>query len=71
MYAHLDQYAPGLAEGQPLRQGQQIGTVGSTGNAPPGTPHLHFAIARGNPGQQWWRGQPTNPYRLFRSGVRR
>ena len=46
MYGHLDAYAPGLAEGQTLRRGQQIGTVGTTGNAPPGTPHLHFAIAR-------------------------
>ena len=65
MYAHLDQYAPGLAEGMPLRKGQQIATVGSTGNAPPGSPHLHFAIARGSPSRQWWRGQPANPYPLL------
>ena len=65
MYAHLDQYAPGLADGAPLRKGQQIATVGSTGNAPPGSPHLHFAIARGTPSRQWWRGEPANPYPLL------
>lgn len=65
MYAHLDRYAPGLAEGMPLRQGQEIGAVGSTGNASSGAPHLHFAILRGNPARQWWRGQPTDPYPLL------
>ena len=65
MYAHLDSYAPGLAEGQPLRRGQVIGTVGTTGNAPPSVPHLHFAIARSNDVKQWWKGVPVNPYPLL------
>ena len=34
-YAHLDRYAPGLAEGQQVRRGNVIGFVGSTGNASP------------------------------------
>ncbi len=65
MYGHLDAYAPGLAEGQLLRQGQQIGTVGTTGNAPLGTPHLHFAIARSTDTRLWYKGAPVNPYLLL------
>lgn len=65
MYGHLDAYAPGLAEGQALRKGQQIGTVGTTGNAPLGTPHLHFAIARSGDTKQWYKGSPLNPYPLL------
>ncbi len=64
-YAHLQSYAPGLAEGQPLRRGQVIGTVGSTGNADPAAPHLHFAIFRLGPERQWWKGTPVNPYPLL------
>lgn len=65
MYAHLDSYAPGLADGTPLRRGQVIGTVGTTGNAPPNVPHLHFAIARSNDVKQWWKGAPVNPYPIL------
>ena len=65
MYAHLDSYANGLAEGQPLKQGQVLGAVGTTGNAPPNLPHLHFAIARSNDVKQWWKGVPVNPYPLL------
>ena len=65
MYAHLDSYANGLAEGQPLRRGQVIGTVGTTGNAPPNVPHLHFAIARSNDVKVWWKGAPVNPYPIL------
>jgi murein DD-endopeptidase MepM/ murein hydrolase activator NlpD len=65
MYGHLDAYAPGLAEGQRLRRGQPIGTVGTTGNAPPGVPHLHFAIARSSDVRQWWKGAPVNPFPLL------
>jgi peptidoglycan LD-endopeptidase LytH len=65
MYAHLDAYAPGLADGQPLKRGQVIGTVGTTGNAPPTVPHLHFAIARSNDVKVWWKGAPVNPFPLL------
>lgn len=65
MYGHLDAYAPGLADGQPIRRGQQIGTVGTTGNAPPGTPHLHFAVATSADVRQWSKGVPVNPYPLL------
>jgi peptidoglycan LD-endopeptidase LytH len=66
MYAHLDSYANGLAEGQPITRGQVLGAVGTTGNAPPNLPHLHFAIARSNDVKVWWKGMPVNPYPLLR-----
>ncbi|HVF36532.1 MAG TPA: M23 family metallopeptidase [Sphingomicrobium sp.] len=64
-YAHLQGYAPGLAEGQRIKRGQPIGRVGVTGNANPAGPHLHFAINRMNPGEKWWQGSPINPYPLL------
>ena len=65
-YAHLDRYAPGLREGQTVRRGQVIGYVGSTGNASPNAPHLHFGIYRLTPERQWWKGEPINPYLVLR-----
>ena len=64
-YAHLDRYADGLAEGDFVRQGSVIGYVGTTGNAPPGTPHLHFSIEVLPPTKEWWKGEPINPYPLL------
>jgi murein DD-endopeptidase MepM/ murein hydrolase activator NlpD len=64
-YAHLDRYVPGLAEGQTVSRGQLLGYVGSTGNASPDAPHLHFAIFRLGPERQWWKGNPINPYPLI------
>jgi murein DD-endopeptidase MepM/ murein hydrolase activator NlpD len=64
-YAHLDAYAPGLHEGQIVKRGDPIGRVGSTGDASPEAPHLHFAINRMAPGQRWWQGSPINPYPLL------
>jgi len=64
-YAHLDRYAPGLVEGQYVRRGDLIGFVGSTGNANPDGPHLHFAIARMGPADRFWQGTPINPYPLL------
>jgi len=65
MYAHLDGYAPGLGDGAPLRAGETIGYVGTTGNAPPGVPHLHFAIARVGDVSKWWTGTPIDPRPLL------
>jgi len=64
-YAHLQDYAPGLKEGQKIRRGDPIGRVGATGNANPDGPHLHFAIHRMRPGEEWWKGTPVNPYPLL------
>ena len=64
-YAHLQDYAPGLAEGQQLRRGDPIGRVGVTGNANPKGPHLHFAIHRMARGDAWHEGRAVNPYPLL------
>jgi murein DD-endopeptidase MepM/ murein hydrolase activator NlpD len=61
-YAHLERYADGIREGEALRRGQVIGYVGTSGNAPPDTPHLHFAIFRLTPDKHWWEGTAINPY---------
>jgi murein DD-endopeptidase MepM/ murein hydrolase activator NlpD len=60
-YAHLDSYASDLTEGQSVTRGQTIGFVGTTGNAPPGTPHLHFAIFRLGADKRWWEGEAIDP----------
>jgi len=64
-YAHLDGYAAGLHEGQALRRGEILGYVGTTGNAPKDTPHLHFALIRLDPDRRWWKGTYVNPYPLL------
>lgn len=68
-YAHLDRYAPGLKEGAAVRRGDLLGFVGTSGNAPPDTPHLHFAISRLGSPPRWWEGTPINPYLVW-SGSR-
>ena len=64
-YAHLERYAEGLTEGQPVKRGQRVGYVGTTGNAPPNTPHLHFAISEVTVPGQWWGGRAIDPYPLL------
>lgn len=66
-YAHLDRYADGLAEGQTVQRGQLLGYVGSTGNADPEAPHLHFGIFRLDAEQRWWTGVPMNPFPCLRA----
>jgi peptidoglycan LD-endopeptidase LytH len=64
-YAHLDRYAAGVVEGRELKRGDLVGYVGSTGNARPDAPHLHFAIFALGPEKQWWKGTAINPYPLL------
>jgi peptidoglycan LD-endopeptidase LytH len=66
MYAHLDHYADGMRDGAPLRRGQVIGYVGSTGDAQPNAPHLHFAIAHPRDVKFWWTGTAIDPRPLLR-----
>ena len=65
-YAHLDRYADGLKDGQAVLQGQVIGYVGTTGNAPANTPHLHFAVFELSADKRWWQGRPLDPYQVFK-----
>src|SRR5262249_26800341 len=64
-YAHLQRYAEDLADGQDVAAGQVIGYVGTSGNAPPNTPHLHFAIFELTTARQWWKGRALDPYDVF------
>ena len=65
-YAHLERYADGLRENDPVQRGQVIGYVGTTGNAPKNTPHLHFAVFKLTAQKRWWEGTPVDPYDLLR-----
>jgi peptidoglycan LD-endopeptidase LytH len=65
-YAHLQAYAPGVREGQPVRRGDVIGYVGTTGNAPESAPHLHFAVFQLSAPYRWWGGRAINPYPLLK-----
>lgn len=64
-YAHLDTYATGLREGQRVVAGQQIGTVGFSGDASAAGPHLHFEVKRMAPGEKWHQGTAVDPYPLL------
>jgi len=65
-YAHLQAYAAGLEEGKGVTRGQPLGTVGSSGNADPAAPHLHFAVMRTTPDAKWWEpAAAINPYPLL------
>jgi len=64
-YAHLERYEPGLADGKKVSRGDVIGYVGTSGNAPPNTPHLHFTIFELTDANRWWDGRPIDPYLAF------
>lgn len=55
-YAHLDSWK--VEEGQKVKQGDIIGTVGNTGNASKTLPHLHFGVYIG-------RGKTIDPVNIF------
>ena len=57
-YAHLMGYAPNVKEGLEVQEGDVIGFVGSTGNASPDAPHLHFQVTRGD--ANYWNGTPID-----------
>jgi len=64
-YAHLERYEDGLHDGQSVKKGDVIGYVGTSGNAPPGTPHLHFGVFQLGDDRRWWQGRAIDPYEVF------
>ncbi len=64
-YAHLDRYSDKIREGMPVARGDVIGYVGTTGDALPDAPQLHFAIFRLAPDKTWWKGEAINPYPIL------
>ena len=68
-YAHLDRFAAGLKVGESVRRGTVLGYVGTTGNAPPNVPHLHFQIVRITDAKSWWSGPPVNPAPYLAEGA--
>jgi hypothetical protein len=68
-YAHLDRYADQIHEGGPVARGDVIGYVGTTGDAAPDAPQLHFAIFKLGPDKKWWKGEAINPYPILLRAV--
>jgi peptidoglycan LD-endopeptidase LytH len=64
-YAHLDDYADQVHEGSRVARGEVIGYVGTTGDASPDAPQLHFAIFRLGPDKIWWKGEAIDPYPIL------
>lgn len=65
-YAHLERYADGVKEGDRVHRQQVLGYVGTSGNAPKDTPHLHFEIGQLPPSKHWWQATPINPYLVLK-----
>jgi len=69
-YAHLDRYSSSLRDGSTVSRGEVIGYVGSTGNASPNAPHLHFQVMLYR--DRYWEGESVNPFGSFElAGKRR
>ncbi|MFZ0676246.1 M23 family metallopeptidase [Candidatus Binatus sp.] len=67
-YAHLDHYAD-IHEGMAVARGDVIGYVGTTGDALPDAPQLHFAIFKLGPDKSWWKGEAIDPYPILMRAV--
>jgi murein DD-endopeptidase MepM/ murein hydrolase activator NlpD len=65
-YAHLNEILPGIEAGTRVSVGQQLATVGNTGDARFGATHLHFELHPGgggavSPYQELTTVDPTPP----------
>jgi len=69
-YAHMDHYNDAMTPGRAIVHGDTLGFVGTTGNAPKDTPHLHFQIMRWAPDGKYWNGEPIDPFDYL-GGTRR
>jgi murein DD-endopeptidase MepM/ murein hydrolase activator NlpD len=63
-YMHLDELRAGFEVGQPIRAGEPVGTLGSTGFTR-AIPHLHFAMTYESGGRTWY----IDPEPMIRSAV--
>ena len=61
-YAHMDRYNAVMTPGRSIVRGDTLGFVGTTGNAPKDTPHLHFQVMRWPADGKYWNGEPVNPF---------
>lgn len=61
-YAHMDHYNDAMSPGRTIVKGDTLGFVGTTGNAPKDTPHLHFQVMRWPADGKYWNGEPIDPY---------
>ena len=64
-YAHMDHYNEAMTPGKTISKGDTLGFVGTTGNAPKNTPHLHFQVMRWPADGKYWNGEPINPFDLL------
>jgi murein DD-endopeptidase MepM/ murein hydrolase activator NlpD len=69
-YAHMDRYNDAMSPGRAIVKGDTLGFVGTTGNAPKDTPHLHFQVMRWPADGKYWNGDPIDPYEAL-GGVTR
>jgi murein DD-endopeptidase MepM/ murein hydrolase activator NlpD len=69
-YAHMDHYNEAMSPGRAIVRGDTLGFVGTTGNAPKNTPHLHFQIMRWPADGKYWNGEPIDPFDYL-GGIRR
>jgi murein DD-endopeptidase MepM/ murein hydrolase activator NlpD len=68
-YAHMERYNDAMSPGRSIVRGDTLGFVGTTGNAPKNTPHLHFQVMRWPSDGKYWNGEPINPFDVL-GGVR-
>ena len=61
-YAHMDHYNDAMSPGREIVKGDTLGFVGTTGNAPKDTPHLHFQVMRWPADGKYWDGDPIDPF---------
>jgi murein DD-endopeptidase MepM/ murein hydrolase activator NlpD len=61
-YAHMDHYNEAMTPGREIVKGDTLGFVGTTGNAPKDTPHLHFQVMRWPADGRYWNGDPIDPF---------
>jgi len=64
-YAHMDHYNGAMSPGREIVKGDTLGYVGTTGNAPKDTPHLHFQVMRWPADGKYWNGEAIDPYELL------